>query len=547
MPRSRLGPLALESKLGDHPSRSIVWRAIHVDLRRAVAVKVFALPFGGTPEARESFAEEWETLKRLQHAAIARCYGGGFEETDAYLAYELIEGPTLAQELERRSRLPWDEVLDLSIPLAEALAVAHRAGLPHGALYPSKIILSGLSPVILDFRVDRGHSQYRNPLSTPVHELALQPPEMLQDPTAITPAGDLYTLGATLFYALTGRPPIEGETASEVQRHAAVVMPPKAAALALDCPVWLSAIIEQCLAKSPQDRPHDAKALALSLTEAKRLSFGFTGVAEQASSGFSPLQVTKQKEKDEARALLGREVVDWNQPASEPSSFMEQSWVLVAALIGIVGFIGWLVWPLSEAQMKSRAEVLIAEATRSSLDQAKNSYLLPMTKRFPEGEYTQWALDEIDRIEMLEAEKALEVKINRNLPLRDEGERLYAEALRFERFGDSATALDRYRSLKTLLSGQPQYKPFVMLADRQIQSIRSRTAEVGEAARIVQTKLNEADQLQRRGNVIAARDIWYSIIELYANNADVAPLVEQAQQRLGSAASTTTSPPATSQ
>ena len=52
MPRSRLGPLAIEAKLGDHPSQSSVWRAIHVQLKRAVAVKVFAAPFGGTPEAR---------------------------------------------------------------------------------------------------------------------------------------------------------------------------------------------------------------------------------------------------------------------------------------------------------------------------------------------------------------------------------------------------------------------------------------------------------------------------------------------------------------
>lgn len=535
MPRSRLGPLALESKLGDHPSRSIVWRAIHVDLRKSVAVKVFALPFGGTPEARTAFADEWETLKRLQHPSIARCYGGGFEETDAYLAYELIDGPTLAHELERRGRLPWDEVLDLSVPLAEALAAAHKQGLPHGAVYPSKVIMAGLSPVILDFRVDRGHSLYRNPLSAPVQELALQPPELLQDPTAISAAGDLYMLGALLFCAVTGRPPISGDTVTELQQNAVTEIPPKAASIVLECPIWLSTIIEQCLAKSPLDRPHDATALAMSLAEARRLSFGFSGVAEQASSGFSPLQVAKQNEKDEARLLLGREVVDWDKPARDLSSFWEHPWVLVAALFGIVGFIIWFIWPLNETQMKRRAESLLAESTRSSLEQAKNQYLIPMTKRFPNGEHTDWALDEIDRIEMLQAEKALEVKLNRNLPLRDEGERLYAEAQRFEQFGDTATALDRYRSLKTLLSGQPQYKPFVMLAERQIQRIRARNSELGEAARIVQTKLNEADQLQQRGNVIAAREIWYSIIELYGNNSDVAPLVQQAQAKLGTA------------
>ena len=82
-------------------------------MQRAVAVKVFSSPFGATPEARADFAREWERLKQIQHPAIVRCYGGGFEETDAYLAHELIEGETLASQLERRTRLSWEVVLEL--------------------------------------------------------------------------------------------------------------------------------------------------------------------------------------------------------------------------------------------------------------------------------------------------------------------------------------------------------------------------------------------------------------------------------------------------
>ena len=219
MPRSRLGPLALEAKLGDNPSQSLVWRAIHVDLQRAVAVKVFASPFGGTAEAREAFADEWESLKRLQHPAIARCYGGGFEETDAYLAFEFIDGETLAQQLVRRGRLTWDAVLEFAIPIAEGLAAAHSVGICHGAIGPSKIIISGLSPILIDFRVDRAHSIYRNPRAMTPLELALQPPEIVNDQTAVSPRADIYSLGATMFLALTGRPPISEEQASISQAN----------------------------------------------------------------------------------------------------------------------------------------------------------------------------------------------------------------------------------------------------------------------------------------------------------------------------------------
>lgn len=542
MPRSRLGPLALESKLGDNPSQSLVWRAIHVELRRAVAVKVFSTPFGGTAEGREAFSQEWETLKQLQHPAIARCYGGGFEETDAYLAYELIEGETLAQQLERRGRLNWDSVLDFAIPIAEALAAAHATGICHGAISPGKIIFAGLSPVLIDFRVDRVRSVYRNPRPLSSLEMALQPPEVIHDPAAISPHGDIYSLGAMMFLSLTGRPPISGETPQTVARNVITEVPPKAASIVLDCPVWVSTVVQQTLEKDATSRPHDARALAMALVEARRRSSGLSGVAEHVSSGFSALQMTKQKDKDEARKLLGLELLHEEEESRDATPYHENWWFLVSALVGIFGFFTWLVWPLNESQLRARAEALIAEETRSSLEQAKNSYLIPLIRRFPEGESTQWAEDQIDNIEMIQTEHALSVKIKRNFPLRDEGERLYAEAQRFERFGDTATALDKYRSMETLLANDPKYEPYVNLAKRQVAMIRGQTTVVGEAARIVKTKLVEADQLFRQGNVVAARDIWYSVIELYGDNADVAPLVQTAQERLGEISKKSSSP-----
>lgn len=344
-----------------------------------------------------------------------------------------------------------------------------------------------------------------------------------------------------MFLALTSRPPISGETSQIVARNVSTEIPPKAAAIVLDCPVWVSTLVQQTLEKEATYRPHDAKAFAMALMEARR-SLGLSGVAEHVSSGFSALQMTKQKDKDEARKLLGLELLDGDHGVADATPYHERWWFLVSVLLAIVGFFTWLVWPLSESQLRLRAEVLIAEETRSSLEQAENSYLIPMLRRFPDGDSTQWAEDQIDNIEMLQAEHALSVKIKRNFPLRDEGERLYAEAQRFERFGDTATALDNYRSMETLLANDPQYKPYVNLAKRQVATIRGQSKQVGEAARIVRTKLAEADQLFGQGNVVAARDIWYRVIELYGDNADVAPLVQTAQDRLGGVSRKSQSP-----
>lgn len=534
MVRSRIGPLALEAKLGDFPSQSLVYRGIHIAQKKAVAVKVFSVAFGGTPESRLQLTEEWGRLQKLQHPAIARCYGGGFDNNEAYLAYELINGDTLASQLERRSRLSWETVLDVGSTLCEGLVEAHRRGIVHGAIGPDKIVFAGLSAVLVDIRAERVQSMFRNPRQATPQELALLAPEFLANPEQFSHQCDLYSLAATMYLAITGRPPISGDTAAAVIQNAASEIPAKPASVSLDCPVWVSSFLEQALRKDPQNRFPDATAFGLALAEARRRSAGLTGVAEHASQGFSPLQVTRQTDKDEARKLLGRELVNLKKD-KEPTaatSLWDNTWVLIAGLVIAVAGLTWLVWPLNESQMRGRAETLIAEGTSSSLHHAKTTFLQPMIKRFPDGESALWASDQIDQIEMMEAESALEVKLKRNLPLRDEGERLYAEARRFERFGDRATALDKYKSMETVLGNDPKYLPFVNLARRQVNGIRQQRDDAGEASRILQGRLQEADRLIASGNVIGARDIWYSVVELYSNNSDVAPLVKQAQDKL---------------
>ena len=531
MPRSRLGPLAIESKLGDHPSQSSVWRAIHVQLKRAVAVKVFAAPFGGTPEARSAFAAEWEVLKQIQHPAIVRCYGGGFEETDAYLAHELIEGPTLASELERRSRLPWESILDLAEALTGALESLHEKEIVYGLLQPDKVLFAGLSPVLIDIRVDRVNTLYRTNHSTTPHEMTFWSPELAENTNAFSVHSDLYSLGATLYTALSSRAVVSGSSVEEVRGNILYERPQSPASIVMDCPVWLDKLIMQLLEKDPDDRPHSAAAVTLALKEVRRRSMSRAGVAEHVSHGFSPLNVTDQKERDEARILLGHGAleVDEDETVAKPEWY-DRAIILVLGLIVIASMITYTLWPLNENQMKGRAEDLLARENRNALNQAKVSFLVPMLEKYPDGEHVEWVNEQLDRVEMLQAEHVLEVKLKTNRPLSNEGERLYAEAYEFEKFGDVATALDRYVSMETLLADDDTYKPFVNLARRQIASIEENGVEQGEAARIIQGKLDQAEESLQNGNSIAARKIWYSIVDLYGNNGNVATLVSKAQK-----------------
>ncbi|MEM9644393.1 MAG: serine/threonine-protein kinase [Planctomycetota bacterium] len=532
MPRSRLGPLAIESKLGDYPSLSSVWRAIHLKKQKAIAVKIFSVPFGGTPETRADFSAEWNQLKTLQHPGVARCYGGGFEQNDAYLAYELIDGETLSATLERRERLPWEMVLDFAEPIVDALEYLHSQSVHYGRLRPEKIIVSGLSPILVDVRTSRDDGPYHTSRPPTSDDMLYRPPESIDDPTMTSPRGDLYSFGAVMYRCLTGRAPFDGDTVEQVQQQIRSHVPTSPATIVMDCPVWLDKLVNQLLQKDAMARPNGASAVKLALGEIRKRSMSRAGVAEHVSSGFSPLQVTSQKEKDEARALLGRELVDLDEPAdADHTSWHDKSSFLLVGLAAMIGVVAWALWPLNENDMRDRAEQLLDQGTRSSLIQAKISYLEPMEKRFPDGEHVAWVQEQIDRVEMVEAEHLLSVKMKRNMPLTNEGERLYAEAERFERFGDVATALDQYRSIVTLMSDQEQYEPFVNLARRQIAAIEGNDQPQDEAAKIIQAKLSEADRAYRKGNVVAARRIWYSIVDLYGNNMNVAPLVEEAQLR----------------
>ncbi len=533
MPRSRLGPLAIESKLGDHPSQSSVWRAIHVQLKRSVAIKLFSVPFGATPEARAKLAREWEELKKLDHPVIAKCYGGGFEESDAYLAYELIEGETLSSQIERRTRLPWETVLDFAEPVIDALDYLHGRQLIHGQLEEDKILFAGLSPVLVDIRYERVDSPFQSSRAMTAEELAMCAPELIDQPNAISVQSDLYAFGAILYKAITGRLPITGESIEEVSQNATTQVPESVASIVLDCPVWFDRLITQLLSKNPAERPHSAKAVQLGLAEVRRRAMSRAGVAEHASAGFSPLNVTDQKERNEARELLGRAALEEDEKVPDATPWHDQPWILVGGLALILAVLIYIVWPLNEDQMRSRAEDLLAQESRSALNQAKNHYLLPMIARFPEGEHYEWARQQVDHVDMVQAEQALKVKLKRNLPLKNEGERLFAEASEYERFGDKATALDRYRSMETLLTGDEEYRVYVNLARRQIASIEYSDLEQTEAAAIIQAKLEEADRLSDEGKNVAAKKIWYSVVDLYGGNDNVAPLVSRAQQRLG--------------
>ena len=537
MPRSRLGPLAVESKLGENSGAGCVYRAVHVNLKKAIAVRVFSIPFGGTPEARKQFAAEWESLKQLQHPAIARCFGGGFEESDAYLAHELIEGESLESQFSKNEKQPWEAVLDMAETLVDALEYLHRKGIVHGSLEPEKVMISGLSPVLLDVRIHRFNTPFRNTRPRRAQELAMQAPELVKDPSAISQQTDLYALAAILYHAMTGHAPIDGNTVEEVKGNLEFQTPVSPAKIVLDCPIWLDKLLMQMLQKDPAARLPNATAVKAALADVRKRAMSRSGVAEHASSGFSPLQVTDQQQRDEARSLLGRTLVSFRdeepeEKIADATLWHDSTWFLVGGMFLLLGLLAWVATPDSEATLVRKAEELLAQDTRSALTQAKMHPLRQIINRFPESENAVWAQEEIDRIEVVLFLHQLSVKIKNNLPIKKQEELLHKRAQQYVEIGDVSRAIDKYQSIITVLSDDAEYEVAVNAARFQIAALKESGGADSEATKIIQKRMQEAEDLMAENRVVEARDIWYSLVDLYGGNSDLDPLIAKVQQKL---------------
>src|SRR5262249_34680300 len=152
-----LGPYEIVAPLGEG-GMGEVYRARDTRLKREVAIKVLPDAFARDPERLARFQREAEVLATLNHPNIAAIYG--FEETPSAsgIVLELVDGPTLAERIERQglnakgSGLPLDEALGIAVQIADALDAAHGKGVVHRDLKPANIKIAPAGTVkVLDF------------------------------------------------------------------------------------------------------------------------------------------------------------------------------------------------------------------------------------------------------------------------------------------------------------------------------------------------------------------------------------------------------------
>ncbi|MFD0269504.1 serine/threonine-protein kinase [Streptomyces sp. NPDC127106] len=215
-----------------------------------VALKVIRPDLAEDQEFRSRFAREVSAARRIRGGCTARLVAADLEAERPWFATQYVPGPSLHDKVAEDGPLTAAQIAAIGAALSEGLVAVHEAGVVHRDLKPSNILLSPKGPRIIDFGIAwaTGASTLTH-VGTAVGSPGFLAPEQVRG-AAVTPATDVFALGATLAYAATADSPF-GHGSSEVMLYRVVHEEPHLVGV----PDALAPLVRACLAKDPEDRP----------------------------------------------------------------------------------------------------------------------------------------------------------------------------------------------------------------------------------------------------------------------------------------------------
>ncbi|MER5778771.1 serine/threonine-protein kinase [Streptomyces sp. NPDC002039] len=215
-----------------------------------VALKVIRPDLAEDQEFRSRFAREVSAARRIRGGCTARLVAADLEAERPWFATQYVPGPSLHDKVAEEGPLTAAQIAAIGAALSEGLVAVHEAGVVHRDLKPSNILLSPKGPRIIDFGIAwaTGASTLTH-VGTAVGSPGFLAPEQVRG-AAVTPATDVFSLGATLAYAATADSPF-GHGSSEVMLYRVVHEEPHLQGV----PDALAPLVRACLAKDPEERP----------------------------------------------------------------------------------------------------------------------------------------------------------------------------------------------------------------------------------------------------------------------------------------------------
>ncbi|EFH31996.1 serine/threonine protein kinase [Streptomyces pristinaespiralis ATCC 25486] len=254
-----------------------------------VALKVIRPDLAEDQEFRSRFAREVSAARRIRGGCTARLVAADLEADRPWFATQYVPGPSLHDKVVEEGPLRAADVAAVGAALSEGLVAVHEAGVVHRDLKPSNILLSPKGPRIIDFGIAwaTGASTLTH-VGTAVGSPGFLAPEQVRG-AAVTPATDVFALGATLAYAAMGDSPF-GHGSSEVMLYRVVHEEPQLHGVH-DA---LAPLVSACLAKDPEERPSTLQ-----------LSMRLKEIAAREAQGLH-----------DARPPVQRERVELNRPTA---------------------------------------------------------------------------------------------------------------------------------------------------------------------------------------------------------------------------------------
>lgn len=270
----------------------VVYLGEHHVMKKLMALKI--LPPEATKDSRRiaRFKEEARACAQLEHKNIVNAYDFAEAGGKLYIVMEFVDGIDLQHVIHRDGVMSVADAIDALTQAAEGLAHAHERGIIHRDIKPSNLLLrtdgvvkvSDLGLARIGWAGDEGREKSR--LTGTADFVA---PEQAINSNAVDARADIYSLGCTVFYLLTGRSPFDGDTvAKRLAKHQTAAVP-DVRAFRKDCPAAFAELIMRMMAKRPDDRPKSAVEL---LAQLRRLAGVPSGSVGKSLRGVKPASDT---------------------------------------------------------------------------------------------------------------------------------------------------------------------------------------------------------------------------------------------------------------
>ena len=277
-----LGNYVLQDQIGTG-GMGVVYKAQHRRMKRDVAVKVLSSTAMKAPNVVKRFLREAEAAAKLNHPNIVAAYDADEIGGIPFLAMEYVDGVDLAIHIKEQGPMSVEKALDCTLQTARGLEHAHAQGIVHRDIKPANLLLDMHGTIkILDMGLARFHEDGS---TVPLAETAAltqagsivgtvdyMSPEQAVDSRQADAVSDIYSLGATLFFLLTGRPMFESESLMSRLLDHRESPRPSICSVRADVPDQIDSVFHQMVAVNKKDRYSSATNLISDLLNWKSVS-----------------------------------------------------------------------------------------------------------------------------------------------------------------------------------------------------------------------------------------------------------------------------------